>query len=274
MFKRILLTLLLALGSVTAYADQHTAQCAAPLGADEQRQKFWRVNMWGTGITTLWGTLNWGYFQSSPHAQNEEWFSNGTGSGGADKLGHFYSGYVTTKGLAYYFEKQCFPKPAAARYAALSTFLLAGVIEAGDAFSKHGFSTNDFLIGSLGSMVGYAMLRYPELDKKVDLRVEYGFSPASADVSTDYNNQKFLVALKLNGFKATRRPLLRHLELQVGYYTRGFGDDNPKERNLYVGVGLNLSDMLRSRGYRKTGTLLNYLQLPGTYVAAERDLNQ
>lgn len=273
MIKRILTTLLLLAAAANTQADQHQAACSEPLSQAEQKRKVLRTNLWGAGIIAAWGTISWDYFQNSPIAQNEEWFSNDTGSGGADKMGHFYSGYVTTKALAHYFETKCFPDEAAARYAALSTFVLAGAIEAGDSFSKYGWSTNDFLIGSLGSLVGYAMLRNPDLDRKVDIRVAFGTNPESTDISTDYNNMKYLMALKLNGFEATRKPILEHLELHAGYYTRGFGNDEPKERNLYVGVGVNLSDFLRNRGYRRTATALNYIQLPGTYVEAAYDLN-
>ncbi len=112
----------------------------------------------------------------------------------------------------------------------------------------------------------------PDLASKIDLRWEYGLHPSGEGVFTDYDNTKVLLALKLNGFETSRRGLLKHLELHLGYYTRDFSEPD-RERNLYVGIGLNLTDLLCRHGHAKTATVLNYLQLPGTYLPLTDDFN-
>ncbi|MBF8269228.1 MAG: hypothetical protein HW386_937, partial [Gammaproteobacteria bacterium] len=88
-------------------------------------------------------------------------------------------------------------------------------------------------------------------------------------------HQKFVLALKLNGFKKFQDTPLKYLELQTGYYTRGYEnavlEDN--ERVLYFGIGINISDMFKSRSYKKIGTFLNYYQIPYTYLPLEHDFN-
>ena len=92
------------------------------------------------------------------------------------------------------------------------------------------------------------------------------------DFTTDYENSKFLLALKLNGFDSMRQSFLKYLELHIGYYTRGFDDPtDDKQRNIYWGVGINLTDLFRRNGHRKTAAFLNYFQLPGTYVEFKKD---
>jgi hypothetical protein len=57
--------------------------------------------------------------------------------------------------------------------------------------------------------------------------------------------------------------ILKNFELLFGYYTRGFSDEEEeKERNIFVGVGLNLTDFFRRHSYNKTATVLRYIQIP------------
>jgi len=227
----------------------------------------YRVNLIGIGAVTAWGVANWDYFSRSPHAQSEGWFGANTGSGGADKTGHFYTTYVTAHGISAYFKRKCIKHDNAALYGAMSSFLIMSYMELGDSFSDYGFSYEDFVSNSLGSLTGYYLYKYPELAKKLDIRWEYGFHPTSRDAVTDYENSKYLLAIKLNGFEATQKGLLKHLELHLGYYSRGFDEVTEKnERNLYFGIGLNLTDLFRRNGYDKSATLFNYYQLPGSYA--------
>ncbi len=44
------------------------------------------------------------------------------------------------------------------------------------------------------------MQRYPELDRKIDLRVEYVFNVPVNGIFDDYSNQFYSMVLKLDGF--------------------------------------------------------------------------
>jgi Predicted periplasmic lipoprotein (DUF2279) len=123
-------------------------------------------------------------------------------------------------------------------------------VEIFDGYSgDHGFSREDMTMDLLGA--GFSILRnsVPGLRETLDFRMEYqpsgykGFDPLA-----DYAGQKYLFALKLAGFEAIRESPLRFVELNAGYYSRGFTKEEralglDKERNLYFGVGLNLQEL-------------------------------
>lgn len=274
-FEIIIIVLLLALFVQPLTAGELVRGCQTEISADEKSQKIINVNLAGVGIITAWGVRKWDYFSRSMHAQSEGWFQNDTESGGADKLGHLYTSYVAAHGLSALFENGCFNKKEAALYGALSSFAITGYMEFGDSFSNYGFSHEDLIVNALGSVFGYYLYRDPELANKLDLRWEYGFDPQGNDFTTDYENSKYLFALKLNGFDTFRNSFLKHFELHLGYYTRGFFDPLvTKQRNVFVGIGLNLTDLFRRQGYKKTATFLNYYQVPGTNMEFERDFNK
>ena len=75
---------------------------------------------------------------------------------------------------------------------------------------------------------------------------------AAHDPVTDYSNQRYVLALKLAGFKPLAPTPLRLLELQGGYYARGFTADaelrgEPLRRRLFFGLGLNVGELLFPR---------------------------
>jgi hypothetical protein len=146
-------------------------------------------------------------------------------------------------------------------------------MEVGDSFSEqYGFSYEDFIMNGLGSYLGYVLETNPGLDRKIDIRIEYKPSDDNGiDIFTDYENSKYLVALKLDGFSSVRNKYLKYLELHLGYYTRGFDDINKKkERNIYFGLGINLSKIFHERAWKKTATFLEYYQIPYTDIQFKR----
>ena len=267
----LLILFLIISQNVTALAND----CVNEPSPQEQRQDILNVNLTGIGIVTIWGVANWDYFTQSPQAGSEDWFQNDTGSGGADKIGHMFTGYVTAHGLSNLYESWCMNRDDAALYGALSSLAIMGYMEVGDAFSEYGFSREDFISNSIGSLLGYYLYTNPELASKLDFRWEYGLHPNHNDFVTDYENSKYLFALKLNGFEYFRNNFMKHIELQVGYYSRGFDDPSAsRERNLFFGIGLNLTDLFRRNSYKKTATVLRYIQIPGTNIEFDKDQNK
>jgi hypothetical protein len=240
-----------------------------------KEQKLAAANMAGALLITGWGIANWNYFQTRPHAQTEGWFGENTKSGGADKLGHFYSNYCLSHGLSSLYEDWGYSYDLASVYGAWSSFGMMGLMELGDAFSDYGFSYEDMVMNAIGSYTGYLMRTTPELKRKIDFRMEYSFKFEEQDIFTDYENTKYLVALKFDGFDHLQTGPLRYLEFQFGYYTRNYSDSNheKRERNIYVGLGLNLSRVFADLSFRKMSRVFNYLQLPGTYIDVNKDLN-
>lgn len=226
---------------------------------------------------TAWGVEKWNWFESSPHLGSEGWFGEDTATGGSDKLGHMYTSYLLSEGMLWDFKRNNVKNPEAK--AALASLGAMTLIEVGDATSeKYGFSPEDFTMDALGVGASWYLATHPELDKKVDLRIEYlpskGFS-GSSDLAADYSGMKHLVAIKGDGFAALKGTPLEYLELHTGYYTRGYRSYDKgfyeKERNSYVGVGLNVAKIL---GENKSWTrVFDYYQVPGTYVESTQKHN-
>lgn len=259
---------------VLALTPPALAECRDSLTPDERIRRTLSVTITGMGVTTAWGIANWDYFTERPTVSSEGWFGQDTRYGGADKLGHVFTTYATANGISSLLEHWCFSTKDAALYGSLSSFAILGYMELGDAFSDFGLSYEDLVANAIGGLAGYYRYRYPSLARKIDLRWEVGLDPSQLDSTTDYDNSKYLMALKLNGFETFRNSFLRHVELHAGYYTRGYSDTNERnERTLYVGIGLNLTDLFRRHGYKKTATFLNYYQPPGIYIPAEKQLS-
>jgi len=234
-----------------------------------KEDKLLYTNIGGALAITAWGLANWDYGERSAHADNEGWFGENTKTGGADKLGHMFSGYVVGRSLSSLYESWGYSQKNAAFLGAWSSFGILNFMEVGDSFSsQYGFSYEDFIMNGLGSYVGYVFETNPGLARKIDLRIEYKPSDDNGiDIFTDYENSKYLVALKLEGFSSVRNKYLKYLEIHLGYYTRGYDDINKKkERNIYYGVGLNLSRLFRKKSYKKTSTFLKYYQVPYTDI--------
>lgn len=266
---------ILLLMTVLFFASGADGKCREPITPDAQTRRTLSVNVTGMGVITAWGIANWNYFTKPPRASSEGWFGHDTPEGGADKFGHLFTTYATAQGISSLFEYWCFSPADAASYGALSSLAILGYMEVGDAFTDYGFSFEDLVANAAGALAGYYRYRYPGLARKVDLRWEIGLEPEQFDTTTDYDNSKYLVALKLNGFDTFHRGFFRHLELHAGYYARGYPDpDEPDERTLYVGIGLNLTDLFRRHGYKKTATFLNYYQPPGIYLPTEKRLGE
>ena len=262
---------LLPLFFVVIFDAKATDDCVNASTFQQQKQDIIYTNLAGIGIVTAWGITNWDYFSNSPKSGSEGWFGHETNNGGADKLGHLYTSYVTSHGLSYLYTSWCMEQQEAALYGALSSFAILSYMEVGDSFSNFGFSKEDFLINGVGSLLGYSLYANPDLANKIDLRWQYGLHPNHNDIITDYENFKYFAVLKLNGFDLFRNSFLKHFELHLGYYTRGFDDPHAtRERNVFFGIGLNLTDWFGRRSYKKTATVLRYIQIPGSNIEFDK----
>jgi hypothetical protein len=231
-----------------------------------------------------YGFQFWDYGGKTFQVVDEGWFGQDTSYGGADKLGHAYSSYLAAVGLASLYESWGYARSDADLYGALSSMGAFTLIEVGDAFSKNGWSTEDLLADAAGVLFGYWRRRVPRLGRYLDYRVEYIPSETfvkgkHSDLVTDYSGFKYVLALKLDGFACLRNTPLSWLELQAGYFTRGFatGDGHyfdEKTRHAYFAIGLNVSKLFSKAGLRGLGKLFEFYQAPYTYVPFDWELPQ
>ena len=231
-------------------------------------------NLVGLTAITAWGVLNWDYFDTDPKRADEGWFSQNSPNGGQDKLGHFYFSYTLSHILATLYKNHGYSTRQGAFLGAVSSFGMATWMEFGDSFSRYGFSYEDCILNLMGSMTGYLLYTRPDISEKIDFRVEYQPDFNSGDVFTDYENQKFLMAIKFDGFTQTRKTFLKYLELHLGYYARGYENNHNRTRNVYIGLGFNISRLFKHASFPRVSTVFQYLQLPYTYLELDRDLNR
>jgi hypothetical protein len=236
-----------------------------------------------SAITTI-GLANWDWGSAKFTFNSEGWFyETKRGSGGMDKIGHTFSTYAMADVLHQSIRAKATDPQHAELTAGLLSMSLATYIEVFDGFSdQHGFSYEDLLMNGLGA--GFSVLRnsVPGMAEKVDFRLQYLPSPYDTfNPLGDYRGQKYLLAVKFAGFEMFRESPLRYIELHGGYGARGFTIDERRdgvrqERNLYLGIGVNLQEVLfpapsPQEPAFKTGArpLLRYLQIPYTYVASD-----
>ncbi|GBE03216.1 hypothetical protein BMS3Abin09_00128 [bacterium BMS3Abin09] len=248
-----------------------------------KEKKVLYLNAGIVGGIMLWGVAFWNYGQSNPHGRSEHGFAKNSPNGGADKLGHLYTSYLLSHALSNIYSSWGYEPDKAAKLGALSSFTIQGLMEIGDAYSStYGFAYDDLIANAVGSYIGYLHVKHPDFARKIDVRVEYFpskrlFKEGSLDFTTDYDGMKFLIAAKLDGFSSIQNKYLKYLEIHLGYFSRGYGDatgtyDN-ESRNIYAGIGLNISKILNDLSHKKTAKVFNYYQLPYTYLPLDRNLN-
>ena len=244
----------------------------------------WETGTTVAGVTAI-GLTSWNWGSSKSFRWNPEgWFGEQTGSGGADKLGHAFTSYALTNVLADRLVREGRSPERAGLSAALTSQAIMLYVELFDGLSDdHGFARQDVVMNLLGTGLAYARTVNPALRDTLDFRMEYepsgykGFRPFS-----DYSGQKYVLAFKLGGVSALRDTPLRYLELQTGYYTRGFSkaekdDGLERSRHSFVGIGINLNELLFGRRTAQESELRNagrlffeHVQLPHTAVRSEQ----
>ncbi|MBN2588307.1 MAG: DUF2279 domain-containing protein [Sedimentisphaerales bacterium] len=225
------------------------------------------------------GAASWDYYSSSFDFRNEGWFDPDTNYGGSDKLGHAFGGYVLTSVYNSIYKKFGYTDEKAILYGALSSWSLMTLIEVGDGFSQdYGFSVQDEVFNTAGVMLGYFRHRYPRLKEIFDYRLEWvpsqEFRDGDADPFTDYSGHKNIIALKPAGILKSDNPLLKAIELNVGFYTRGYEDNfHAHKRYMFCGIGLNMTYVIEQLTGHKVGGIFNYLQVPFTYIPFKTELD-
>ena len=249
-----------------------------------RKKKVVALNLAAVGTILAVGSASWDYCSSSFHFENEGWFDPDTNYGGADKLGHAFSAYSLTSLYSNIYKKFGYSDEQAILGGALSGWSQMTLIEICDGFSEEqGFCWEDEAMNTIGAGMAYLRHRFPAIKEKVDFRMEWYPSPAfrhgdRSDPFTDYSGQKYLLALKPDGFLDTGDPLLKLMELQFGYYSRGYatGDNryfDSKNRYGYIGIGLNITYLLEKLTGYKAGGIFNYFQIPCTYISLSTKIN-
>lgn len=257
---------------IVSSSDVHRRNLALITGEALLIAWYGKTNWWQEGFTSKFRTVD------------EGWFGQRTYAGGADKLGHFYMNYVTSRVVARAFMAAGNDDNHAVTLGALTTLGAMMAVEVLDGYSKRWhFSREDAVMNLLGAGAAVVMERNPALDRLFDFRIHYKPSASNGhnfDPFGDYSGQTYIVALKASGIPALREHRwLRYVELVVGYGARDFPENRPnigrddRARNLYAGISLNLTEVLGQTIFKNTAdnrvrkftnVALEFIQVPGT----------
>lgn len=211
----------------------------------------------GPGIITAYGVFAWDWSRTTNFQfRNEGWFQKNTYAGGADKFAHAYSHFVVTRAYDSYFQYIGHSPKEANYYAMFSGALVGLFIEIGDGMSHYGFAFNDLIADFVG--VGFAGLlnSNKSLDELLGFQIIYGQDKGTKehpgrklrDPIDDYNRQTYVLNLRLSGIPhINENKFFRYLNLDFGFYSRGYNDSqtNPNNlndqyvRNLFFGLSIN-----------------------------------
>ena len=243
----------------------------------------WDLLGFGAGITAL-GITRWDWGSSGFHFVSEGFFGKDTFNGGMDKLGHAWMGYALSDYLTWRIEHSSSDIAYAdVTGAALSMGIMTGIELSDGLSSGYGFSYEDFIMDAAGAGFSLLRRRVPGLADLVDFRLQYIPSGEGSgwDFATDYMGQKYVLALKPAGVRSLQDSPLRFVELQLGYYARGFGNGHAKsdrEQNAYVGLGLNVAEVYRTLAQDNNSTwsravegVFHHIQVPYTYLPVEHE---
>lgn len=247
-------------------AEQTSASEAGWWSSLPKEKKALYANAAAVSFVTLYGFADWDYGSAGFSFAHEGWFGKNSKYGGADKAGHFWATYTLSDAFTGMYKHWGYDSQPASSYGAFSAWAVQALMELEDGTSKsQGFDWADMTMNTIGALTSVLLERYPDLDRKIDFRVEYAFNTKINGIFDDYSNMYYAVAVKLDGFDALENTWLQWVELQGGYYSRGYDTTElAKERDLYVGVSVNFSKLFRQHDYQKTGKLLEYLQVPYT----------
>jgi len=228
---------------------------------------------------TAWGVGFWNWFSTGFHFKKEYGFRQASSTGGADKMGHFFDSYILSDFFNWRLKKLGFSKNRSAIGAAIGAMSVMTFLEIGDGTSPYGFSWEDMLADFIGVVVSATLAMAPAVDDVLDFRIQYW--PTKEYLSdgvlvADYSGMKFLMAIQLSGFKPIKRTPLRFIELQTGYYSRGFrtfdANRDHTTRAVYVGLGFDVYELLRPVLHPKLKlpikTAFTYFQFPVTAIEA------
>ncbi len=216
---------------------------------------------YGIPITFIaYGALFWDWGKVNGFKLRDEgWFSKNTYAGGTDKLAHMYSHYLINRGSYALYRNSGLTHDEALKNSFILATSVGLLIEIGDGISHYGFAINDLIADMAGVGLGHLLNQNAYLDELIGFQMWWWSDDTATgkhkkgdrlkDPVDDYNNQKYVF-----NFRMAAVPLLRdfigtrYINLDVGYYSRGFKDntnlETQTERKLYTGVSLNLSQLL------------------------------
>ncbi|MDY6967498.1 MAG: DUF2279 domain-containing protein [Spirochaetota bacterium] len=229
---------------------------------------------------TVYGITTWGWDIDKGFTYNPETYKGKNAvHGAADKFGHLYSSFLLKRFSTFLLHSSGSSKNRANIEGAILAELIMLATEIADGFSPdYGFDIYDFMFNNIGILIGMIFDWSPLLDRIFTLQFEYVPTKEmreefdlidNHDLPTDYGGTKFMLTTKLAGIPYISLSPFRYINIDFGYYSRGYDQKyvKTKTRNLFFGISVNFSivfgDILPV-GYTSSTlqTFFNYIHLP------------
>lgn len=210
------------------------------------------------------------------HFKDEGWFGKDTDNIGMDKLTHAFNTYLIAEILHSRLHRNTGGSDGDAVTAGVLAAGLMALNEISDGIEPDsGYSMQDITMNVAGAAFSVLRNTVPGLKEKVAFKIE--IMPNDQIYShvgkKHYAQQRFMFSIKGSGFRKLDRTAFKYLDLQLGYYASDFlNSDREKgitpKRHLFVGVGLNLGELVFGRSQSRFGraahSALDYVQFPYT----------
>ncbi len=206
-------------------------------------------------------------------------------AGGADKLGHAWTGYLLSRATTGFLTTAGWPRLESSVVAASISQVFFTLSEFEDSLIYQ-FEISDVIANVAGAAFAVLMVNVPAVDRLIDFRLEYFPSKdyrrtvredGNIDFFQDYSGQSYMLALHLDAVPRMPR-VLGFADVVVGFESRNYSppradlSDAPTQR-LYLGLSLNVQHVLSalfcdSPGRRVGHHIAEYGSLPYTTVKA------
>lgn len=236
----------------------------------------------GPGVMLLYGLSTWGWTSGDGFAWRPETYAGVHAVNGAsDKWGHAWLNFVGGRFFSFIFRATGSSRNRALLEGAALMEATGLICEIGDGFSPdYGFDPYDFLFNQFGILFGMLLDWSPKLDGIFTFKWEYypsramkkefSISKQKWDFATDYSGSKYIFTVKLGGIPYLSQSPLRYLDIDTGYYTRGYRDSKyypSRKRVVYLGLSMNFSFLagdLMPAGYASSTiqSVSNYFHAP------------
>ncbi len=209
----------------------------------------------GPAFMTIYGFMLWDWGSQEDFTLKPQTFKGAHAiNGAADKWGHMFANYAGKRFFTFLFRSTGSSKPRSNIEGAILMEMTSLIGEVGDGYShNYGFDPYDVLFNQFGIMLGMLLDWSPVLDRMFTMKWEYFPSKRVRnhldktdrwDISTDYNDAKYILATKLGGIPYLSQTPFRYFNIDVGYYTRGYRhtEEYPsRTRNIFLGFSVNFT---------------------------------
>jgi len=204
------------------------------------------------GISTgafvyAYGIQNSMWWKGEKSTFHSNWKNDWNASLGADKIGHFYFGYMLSNLYNFGFQWAGYDINKSLLYSGLVTFTYQTFLEIRDGFSKeYGFSWGDFGANTLGSFYPYLQNRYPILSN-INFKISFEASERFKNNSNEYILDDYESTYHWLTFDITKilpssanSIVPDFINLAVGHSVNGLSKNGKRNHEFFIGLDWDL----------------------------------